>query len=278
MRPLSVIQRYIGFDWHLNTKSVSVPIKKLNRTRFLVRSWLLDGYKAQAHNAASLHRKLVHISGIYLLIQPFLRSISVFTNSFQSQRAHLLPPSSVQVDLCWILSLLEILPDHLPLYRSAPIDLDWWGDASSLFGIRVTIGGEWAIWKYAPGVSVGPGKQFNIGWAETVAVELTLQLAISCNLLSPQHFLVRSNNAGVVSVLGKGRSQSQNTNTVLKSIYPILASESIWLSAIYVPSRLNVADTLSRGDIAAFLKGFPGAQTKSSFPLPKHLSNLLISL
>jgi hypothetical protein len=178
----------------------------------------------------------------------------------------------------WILDLLDVLPNHLPLYRDSPVDLNWWGNASSSFGIGVTIGRRWAVWKYAPGVSVGPKKQFDIGWAEAVAVELALRLAISCNLMHPDHYLVCSDNAGVVSVLNKGRSRSQNTNTVLKNIYSILASSSIRLTAVYVPSRLNVADALSRGDITAFLKGFPGAHTKSTFPLPGHLAQLLVTL
>lgn len=52
----------------------------------------------------------------------------------------------------------------------------------------------------------------------------------------------------------------------------------IRLRTEYVPSRDNIADALSRGDIAAFLAGFPLAAEQASFNLPDHLEGKLISL
>jgi hypothetical protein len=63
------------------------------------------------------------------------------------------------------------------------IDLDWWGDASLSFGIGVVVNGHWAVWKWAPGFVVGPGKQSDIGWAEAMAVELGFCLALHLNLI-----------------------------------------------------------------------------------------------
>jgi len=175
-----------------------------------------------------------------------------------------------------ILELLAILPNRFPLTPSTPVDVDWWGDASTSFGIGVTIGGRWAVWKWASGVKVGPKQRFDIGWAEAVAVELALQLALAEGLLVPGHFLVRSDNAGVVAVLNRGRSRSRETNKVLKSIYSIMATNRLCLTAVHVSTRINVADALSRGDIEGFLAGFPGAQIRSHLPLPSHLSHLLV--
>lgn len=36
----------------------------------------------------------------------------------------------------------------------------------------------WAVWKWAPGFKVGTGREFDIGWAEAVAIELGLRIAI----------------------------------------------------------------------------------------------------
>ncbi|KAG1874842.1 hypothetical protein F4604DRAFT_1581871, partial [Suillus subluteus] len=91
-------------------------------------------------------------------------------------------------------------------------------------------------------------------------------------------FLVRSDNAGVVAVTNKGRSRSKATNLTLKQIFALQALNGVRIRTEYVPSCENIADALSRGDIATFLAGFPIASQKVAFPLPDHLSEKLISL
>ncbi|RDX47954.1 hypothetical protein OH76DRAFT_1327085, partial [Lentinus brumalis] len=65
--------------------------------------------------------------------------------------------------------------------------------------------------------------------------------------------LIRSDNMSVVHVLNSGRSRSSRVNAVLRRIYLTLAKRGLHVAATHVPSRLNVADALSRGDIAGFL-------------------------
>ena len=276
LRPLSTIQQYIGFNWHLDSKEVSIPSDKLGRIHTLLSTWLQPGVKMTAHDASSLHGKLIHISSIYPLLRPFLRSLALFAGKFQSVRARLHPTAPVVADIQWIIELLAILPNQLPLLPSSPTDLDWWGDASTSFGIGVTIGGLWAVWKWADNVKVGPKQRYDIGWAEAVAIELALRLALNEGLLPPGHFLVRSDNAGVVAVLNRGRSRSRETNEVLKNVYHLMARHKLRLTAIHVSTRINVADALSRGDIEDFLSGFPKARSRVECPLPPHLSDLLI--
>jgi len=274
-RPLSHVQRYIGFDWNLETRSVSIPIDKLQRIRLLLHSWIEDGGKFSATEAASLHGRLVHISCIFPLIRPFLRSIAAFAANFQSHRAKLHPPSRVVSDLRWTLNTIEMLPNELPLLSSSPTDIDWWGDASTSFGIGITVGSLWAVWRWKQGVKIGPRQQYDIGWAEAVAVELALRIAIEFKHLETGHYLVLSDNMGVVSVLNSGRSRSKETNEILKQVYFLLAKHRLQITAKHVPSRLNVTDALSRGDITAFLKGFPKAASQVNITLPPHLLSLL---
>ncbi|KAG1729976.1 uncharacterized protein EDB91DRAFT_1010431, partial [Suillus paluster] len=61
------------------------------------------------------------------------------------------------------------------------------------------------------------------------------------------HYLVRSDNSGVVVVTNKGRSRSPEMNAVLKHIYQLQAECCVRLHAVYVPTRCNIADALSRG-------------------------------
>jgi len=93
-----------------------------------------------------------------------------------------------------------------------------------------------------------------------------------------REFLVRSDNAGVVAVLNKGHARNVNTNTALQRIYALLAERDMYLHAQYVPSHENIADALSRGDIKAFLAGFPSVSTQVVPPLPSYLSDKLLSL
>lgn len=275
-------QRYIGFDWNLADKTVAMPVEKLARTIELTQAWLVPLASFGATEAARLHGKLAHISSIYPLIRPFLRSIARFASHFTSTRARLHPPGPLTRDLSWVLSLIRKLPNKLPLTRDGPVDLQWWGDASTSFGIGVCIGSFYGVWPWAPGFIVGPRRSHDIGWAEAVAVDLGLCMAMHHGLLInlPRDracLLVRSDNTGVVAVVNKGRSRNENTNEVLKHIYTNLASLRLRLVATFIPSRENITDALSRGDVPSFLHGFPSAATPSSLPLPAYLTGKLMS-
>lgn len=280
-RPLAVVQRFIGFDWDLRRRTVALPAEKLFKIQSLISQWLTAGHSACMREAASLHGKLVHISCIYPLVRPFLRSISAFAAAFISPRAKLPLPSSVSADLSWIQFLLASLPNEMPLASPSIVDIQWWGDASTSFGIGIAIGQFWAVWKWAPGFKVGPKQDFDIGWAEAVAVELGFRIAVDRRLLvaaSPAltQFLVRSDNSGIVAVTNKGRSRSRETNQVLKHIYQLQARQGVRIHAEYVSTRDNIADALSRGDVAGFLAGFPSVTTQVSLPLPSHLVGKLV--
>ncbi len=124
--PLAVCQRYIGFDWDLNCRTVSLPHEKLISVLDLVVSWLKPGAKFSAKDAASLHGKLVHISTIFRIIHPFLRSAAHFATRFTSARAALFPPKSITADLKWVKELIMELPNSRPLAAFHPFNLNWW--------------------------------------------------------------------------------------------------------------------------------------------------------
>ncbi|PSR81116.1 hypothetical protein PHLCEN_2v6451 [Hermanssonia centrifuga] len=275
-RPLATRQRYIGFIWDLASKLVCLPQEKLTSILQLLETWLKSPSSFSAAEAAHLHGKLIHISCIFPLVRPFLPSISQFARLFRSPRSKLHPPAAVQADLTWVRYLVEKLPNEMPLSSPEPLDINWWGDASTSFGVGVIVGEFWGVWQWAQGFTVGPHRDFDIGWAEAVAVELGLQMAIHhglINLRAPERnsILVRSDNSGVVTVVNKGRSRSRNTNKVLKHIYRLCADHRIHLAAQHVPGRDNISDALSRGDVAAFLAAFPAISRQTSMSLPPHL-------
>lgn len=278
LRPLNSTQRYIGFDWNLVEKSVALPEEKKNSILNLVELWITPETKFSAHNSLVLHGRLVFTTSIFHLIRPYLPSIVSFAKSFGDPRASLHPPRSMLRDLKWIKFLLLSLPNSMPLSLPEPMDLDWWGDASTSFGIGVVIGSFWAAWRWIPGSHPAPHSHFNIGWAETVAIELGVRLLIHLGLhhhSQCRHFLVHSDNAGVVEIIKKGRCRSEKSNAILKKVFCLLAEAKISIKSDWVQSHDNVSDPLSRGDISSFLAGFPKASVKISLPLPPHLAPML---
>ena len=109
--------------------------------------------------------------------------------------------------------------------------------ASSSFGIRVIVNDHWAAWKWAPGIKVGPGFDFNINWAKAIAIELGLRLAIHlwvANGLHNRQIIARSDNQGIVAVVNRGHSRSHKTNKVLKHTYVLLAHHKVCIVAKHV--------------------------------------------
>jgi len=283
LRPFNTVQRYLGFDWDLQKKTVSMPRHKLIASQELIASWTNQSASFTKREAETLHGKLVYMSSLFRLIRPFLPSIKTFSESFVKSRARHHPTSSLIKDLHWIAWLLTILPGTTSLSYTEPEDVGWWGDASTSFGIGVVIGKFWAVWRWVPGFQPGPGSQFNIGWAEAVAIELGLLLFLHLGdsvtrRLDHSHIQVCSDNAGVVDTLKKGRSRSGATNQSLKRIHILLASSGLVLHGKHVRSRENISDALSRGDITGFLTGYPTASEKISFDPPSSLIGMLQSL
>ena len=78
-------------------------------------------------------------------------------------------------------------------------------------------------------------------------------------------------------MVNRGCSRSHKTNKVLKHIYVLLARHEVRIVAKHVIGQINIADTLSRGDIAAFQWAFPSAVQKADLCLLPHLQDMLLS-
>ena len=105
----------------------------------------------------------------------------------------------------------------------------------------------------------------NTGWAEMVAIELGLLLAVHQGY-SDIHFVVKSDNQGVIHAIEGGKSRSPEQNSVLQRITSLLARHKIWVSSSYVPSLDNLADRPSRG---LPVPNYPCAT--STFSIPPNL-------
>lgn len=154
------------------------------------------------------------------------------------------------------------------LSKPLPVSpVEFWVDASSSWGVGVVFDGEWDAWKFSPGWNTD-GR--NIGWAEIVAIELGLLLAVHKGY-SHSHFLIKSDNQGVIHAIKGGKSRSPSQNLVLQRITTLLAQHELSILSLYVPSLDNLADPPSRGLPAV------GRSKLFSFHVPLHLHPFFVT-
>jgi hypothetical protein len=79
-----------------------------------------------------------------------------------------------------------------------------------------------------------------------LAIELGICTAISAGWRDT-HFVIRSDNMGVIGALRGGRSSNLEQNRVLQRIVALMRAHGIWITLQYVPSAENIADRPSRG-------------------------------
>jgi hypothetical protein len=158
-----------------------------------------------------------------------------------------LPAKGISKDLAWWVlklsaSVSRPIPAPLPLS-----DIYAFSNASSGFGIAITIRGRWRAWRLIPGWQMLDGSQ-DIGWAEAIGFELLIRTIPWLGSASGC-FRVYGDNKGVVEGWWNFRSRSKPTNPVFRRIHAFLEQfdHSLSIHSAYVPSKANPADPPSRG-------------------------------
>ena len=272
-RPFASQFKYLGFLWDLDTKTVQIPDSKKQRYLQKLEVWT-NGQKFSKKEAESVVGTLVHCSLALPDGRSHLPALSRFVASFKFSSSPFVrrtPNPSVLTDVQWWRA--ELSKDFCGSVLSRPpptSPVDFWVDASSSWGIGIVFEGEWDAWHLSPGWDAD-GR--NIGWAEFVAIELGLLFAIHKGY-SDTHFLVKSDNQGVIHAIRGGKSRSPAQNLILQHITSLLSLHKLWISSCYVPSTENLADPPSRGLSATNL---PQAHTSPTIPthLLPYLSHTL---
>ena len=249
-------------------KSVQVPEPKKLHYLSKLQPWTAD-QKFSKKEAESVLGTLVHCSLTIPDGHSCLPSISHFITSFNYLSLPFIwktPNQSVLTDIAWWCKQLSspfcssILSKPPP-----PSPVEFWVDASSSWGIGIILDLEWDAWQLRPRWDKDG---CNIGWAEIVAIELGLLFAVHQGY-SDTHFLIRSDNQGVIHTIQGGKSRSPEQNLVLQRITLLLSHYRLWISSLYIPSLDNLADPPSCGLPA------PGrSRTTSSLSLPSTSANL----
>lgn len=245
-RPFSNTFIYLGFLWDIQARTVAIPEPK--KAKYLDRLKLFaEGNRASRELAEKVLGTLVHCALAVPTGRSRLPSFASYTASFgylDNPHALRTIPTPVRDDIAWWSQTLST-----PFCGSRistpppPVDLDFWVDASTSFGIGIILQGEWCNFQLLPGWKT---RGRDIGWAEMVAVELGI-LWLVAQGVSDVNVILQSDNTGVIGSLELGRSRSVAQNMVIRRISGLLTTHSISITSRYVASSNNLADLPSRG-------------------------------
>lgn len=169
--------------------------------------------KKHTHNlleTQKLYSKLLHASLVIPAGCAHFTSLEAMLGSFNNNPFLLhTPPCNTPEDLVWWKQQLSHLDVARPIPPPQPIiNYKAYSDASSGFGMAITVGPRWQAWCLTTGWK-SQGR--DIQWAKAIGFEL---LAISlCSFLSEgEHLIVHGDNQGVVKGWWKQCSANRPTN------------------------------------------------------------------
>lgn len=242
--PFASSTTFIGLNWDLKEKTVSLPENKILKYRSAITKWRTS----RTHNLEELQKlygKLLHATNVLPQGRAYLTGLETMFSIFQNEPFKpRTPPRSVPNDLDWWDHILSKPPP--PRLIPLPVevhDVRAYSDASSSTGIGITIGDRWRAWILDESWKTD-GR--DISWAEAVGFEL---LAHAVARIHPniKHFRIYGDNQGVVEGWWNRRSRNPATNDVFRRIHILEAELGIRFYTRYVPSALNPADDPSRG-------------------------------
>lgn len=157
--------------------------------------------------------------------------------------------------------------------REPPATEEVFVDSSPSWGIGFMMSGRWLAWKFKDGWRSGGNRDNH--WAEIVAVELGLRVAIaagSCHHPQAGPLVIRSDNLGVVHSLITGKERNLERMAILRNIQQLGHTYNIEVTPRWISTKENPADGPSRGIFPSRSLLFP-----SPPPLPVHLAQYLES-
>ncbi|RDB24632.1 hypothetical protein Hypma_008188 [Hypsizygus marmoreus] len=244
--PFSTSFTYIGFNWSIEEKTVSLPDHKHAKYLAKLELWNLGAY-VNLRSTESLIGTLNHVTLVIPNGCSHLPELYKFRAAFPVDAPpwcqHRVTPS-VFAAIAWWRETLSTSWCSLHIVRPPePLSIPIFVDASTSWGIGFYMNGKWLAWKLRPGWK---SDDRDIGWAEMVAVDLALH-AIIASGLRDCHLVINSDNTGVVGALSTGRSRNSQQNAILRRIVENFQAHGIWLTLNWIPTTHNIADAPSRG-------------------------------
>jgi hypothetical protein len=168
-------QKFIGFVWNGQTKTVRLPLGKRDKRIAQISPFLVPGATFTFHNAMVLAGRLNHTTYVVPQLWCHLQSVYQWQKEWVNTSASRPAPPEMQEDLKqWteMLNAYKLIPDP------DPTDVGWVGDASTSYGVGVLIGKRWGkfhLTKPPPQTQTGN----IVAWLETIAVRMGLLMLVS---------------------------------------------------------------------------------------------------
>ena len=260
---------YLGFHWNLRTQVVHLPDEKKAKYLAAIKEWKAK----RTHNllkTQKLYGKLSHAALVIPAGRAHLTNLEAMLASFNgSPFLPHTPPRGNQDDLAWWQSRLRRASVSIPVPSPRPlIEHRAFSDASSGFGVAITVGARWRAWRWAPGWK-SQGR--DIQWAEAIGFEL-LTICIFSLSNEGDHVVVYGDNRGVVEGWWKRCSANRPTNHVFRRILQLSEDCGRTVHTRYIPSAQNPADAPSRGIYP------PRSLLLSPISIPGEAQSLLINV
>ena len=266
--PFSEVVPFIGFDWDIEKKTVSLQVKKKEKYSQAVEEWR----RRRTHtwqDVQKLYGKLLHSCLVVPEGRAYLtkleKMLGIFHDSPNKPRH---PPRHTDDDILWWLRTLSLptLTREIPGAQEV-VDVHAYSDASSSVGVGIVVRDRWRAWSLAPGWKAD-GR--DIAWAEAVGMELLVRTILK-EATAGTRFKIFGDNRGVVEGWWSGRSRNTHVNEVFKRIHILLRVHGCEVFTRYVPSASNPADGPSRGIFPPLSKLLPPPE------IPLELEPFLLS-
>jgi hypothetical protein len=246
--PFKEEQKYIGFIWNASRKTVRLPDdKKFQRVQQL-KEFLIPNAEFSYKDVEVMVGRLNHVSYILPQLRCYLNSLYRWMNAWVYRSKDLPVPEDARQDLeAWLTTLLCFKETRV-IRNPDPTEIGWMGDASTSYGIGVTIGRYWAQFQLTNQWNHGPEPRRDIAWLETVAIRLGLIALNQLKIRPGKTLIVWTDNTSTESVIQKRKAKNPSVNEEWKMIQKILVDMEVDIVARRVKSEDNVADALSRGD------------------------------
>ena len=193
--PFATTTTFIGLEWDLKNKTVSLPEKKIQKYRKAITEW----QTTRTHDLQELQKlygKLLHATNVHTHGRAYLTGLEAMFPIFRDDPFKpRTPPHSVSTDLNWWDQILAKPPTPCPIPSPVKIhNVQAYSDASSSTGIGIVIGNKWRAWILVEGWQTD-GR--DIGWAEAIGFEL-LTSTVTKTHPNIKHFQIYGDNQGII--------------------------------------------------------------------------------
>jgi hypothetical protein len=246
--PFAEEQSYIGFIWNAPRKTVRLPAEKRYQRIQQLKQFLTPGAVFSFKQVEAMTGRLNHVSYLLPQLRCYLNSLYRWMNAWVYQHIELPLPADAQQDLQEWLTTLLFFKETRMIRNPDPTEIGWMGDASTSYGIGITIGRHWAQFQLTKYWDQGPEPKRDIAWLETVAIRLGILALKQLKIRPGKTLIVWTDNTTTESVISKRKSRNPAVNEEWKAIQKLLVTEEIDIVSRRVTSQNNLADALSRGD------------------------------